>query len=509
MTPELEAKLKACTSLPSPPTVATRIIELANDPETGIDDVAKVISLDPAIASKILRIANSPLYSQRRQVENVQQAVLLLGLNGIISLALSFSLVKSLKKGQSGGLDYPLFWRRSLLSGSAGRAIGGICDRSDTEELFMASLLQDIGMLAIDRISPGLYAEERLDQTISHEMTTLERKHLAVDHSAIGGWLLYQWKLPERLQLAVASSADPTPVPLTDERSSFVRCVALSGLIADQYLSDRGNTDFTEASQKAKEWLQLNTEQFMAILRQMGPLITEAEQLFDIDMQNRVASEWILENAREALALRNMKTIHEFQSLKSEAEALENQFSQLQEAQKFDSLTGVYNRGYLDTCIHSTFQVATGSQNPLSIGFVDLDKFKLVNDTYGHQVGDLVLKKAACILNASLRGTDTVGRYGGEEFVVILPRTDAHEAQKVWERIITIFRQTTYDIKDRSPIKVTVSIGTATHSSGQLFQEASWLLSAADKALYQAKAQGGDRCVSYEVQPSSPLVGKG
>src|SRR5690606_16714544 len=92
---ELKTKLERCKDLPSPPGVATQIIALANDPGVGMDRIAKVLGTDPALTTKILRIANSPIYALPRQTENLRQALVVLGLNATISLALSFSLLRS------------------------------------------------------------------------------------------------------------------------------------------------------------------------------------------------------------------------------------------------------------------------------------------------------------------------------------------------------------------------------------------------------------------------------
>ena len=103
-------------NFPSPPGVATHIIELAQDPDIEMGKVAKALSMDSALSTKILRIANSPLYAQRRKSENLRQALVVLGLNATLTLALSFSLVKSLRGGKSNGLSYGLYWRRALLA---------------------------------------------------------------------------------------------------------------------------------------------------------------------------------------------------------------------------------------------------------------------------------------------------------------------------------------------------------------------------------------------------------
>ena len=93
-------------NFPSPPGVATHIIELAQDPDIEMGKVAKALSMDSALSTKILRIANSPLYAQRRKSENLRQALVVLGLNATLTLALSFSLVKALRGAKPNGLNY-------------------------------------------------------------------------------------------------------------------------------------------------------------------------------------------------------------------------------------------------------------------------------------------------------------------------------------------------------------------------------------------------------------------
>ena len=106
--------LKACTDLPSPPAIATKIIELSSSETSGLSDVADVVSIDPALTAKLLRMANSPLYTKQRKVENLRQAILLFGLHGTLNIALSFSLKQSVIDNGGLGLDYNLYWKRSL-----------------------------------------------------------------------------------------------------------------------------------------------------------------------------------------------------------------------------------------------------------------------------------------------------------------------------------------------------------------------------------------------------------
>src|SRR3984957_15836449 len=188
--PEIEAQLRMSVNFPSPPGVAAHIIELAQDPEIEMGKVAKALSMDSALATKVLRIANSPLYAQRRKSDNLRQALVVLGLNATLTLALSFSLVKSLQAGKSNGLSYPFYWRRALLAATAARALGDAMHHALAEEIFLAALLQDVGMLALDKAVPDLYAGGEALQRSHAALAEHEKKRLQVDHAYVGGWLM-------------------------------------------------------------------------------------------------------------------------------------------------------------------------------------------------------------------------------------------------------------------------------------------------------------------------------
>src|SRR5260370_2330843 len=168
--------------------------------------VAKALSMDSSLSTKILRIAKSPLYAQRRKSENLRQALVVLGLNATLTLALSFSLVKSLRSGKSNGLSYGLYWRRALLAATAARALGDAMHQSLAEEIFLAALLPDLGMLALDKAVPDLYFLGEPLQRSHSGLAEHEKKRLQVDHAQIGGWLMNGWELTARLRRAIAQS---------------------------------------------------------------------------------------------------------------------------------------------------------------------------------------------------------------------------------------------------------------------------------------------------------------
>jgi diguanylate cyclase (GGDEF)-like protein len=504
--PDVEAHLRSLVNFPSPPGVATHIIELARDPDIEMSKVAKALSMDSALSTKILRIANSPLYAQRRKSENLRQALVVLGLNATLTLALSFSLVKSLRSGKPNGLDHPLYWRRALLAATSARALADAMHHPMAEEIFLAALLQDVGMLALDQVVPDLYRGAALQRDHA-ALAEIERKRLQTDHAEIGGWLMRTWNLPERLHLAISHSHRVELAFTAEPNQIFERCVALSGAVADLFILDAQERRFAETAQSSERSLGLDKMAFGQVLGTIGAMIPETEAIFDCEPLAKQHPELILEQAREVLMLRSLHALREINTLRTVAETSNSRALELEEETRRDALTGVYNRAHLDHMLAREFENSSRHKWPLSIAFADLDSFKSINDRFGHQAGDRILQATARILRGNTRESDLLARYGGEEFVVVLPATDAATAQCVCERIVAAFRSTGHLIGS-DQATVTISIGCATHGEHTSFANIADFINAADQALYMAKMRGRNRTVPYDRQIPGALAAR-
>ena len=203
---------------------------------------------------------------------------------------------------------------------------------------------------------------------------------------------------------------------------------------------------------------------FGQVLGTIGSMIPETEAIFESEHLAKQHPDLILEQAREVLMLRSLHALREINTLRSGADAASAQSLELEEETRRDSLTGVYNRAYLEQFLAREFDNSTRHKWPLSVAFVDLDNFKQLNENFGHQAGDRVLQATARILRGNTRETDMIARHGGEEFVVVLPATDADTAHNICERIVMAFRNTGHVVGSHHA-KVTVSIGCATHGA--------------------------------------------
>lgn len=172
--------------------------------------------------------------------------------------------------------------------------------------------------------------------------------------------------------------------------------------------------------------------------------------------------------------------------LRSERQRVNNRIlsariGELQLKSVTDSLTGAYTHGYLQEVLELEMQHSLTHKTPLSVLVIDIDDFKKINDNYGHLFGDRVIKETAETVSANIRSEDIFGRHGGDEFLVIMPRTDKETASQVAERICSGIAKNGY--------LATVSIGVATFL-GHEHQSGKDLLQQADANLYQAKREG-------------------
>ena len=205
---------------------------------------------------------------------------------------------------------------------------------------------------------------------------------------------------------------------------------------------------------------------------QFGRLVAAAEQIAagDLDVQVSVP--------RSGLERRLAVAIN----------AIGASLSTKEQAATVDKLTGVSNRQALISALFNEVERASRYRRALSVAFVDIDHFKAVNDTYGHAVGDVVLRGVAQTIKANLRATDVVGRYGGEEFMLLLTETNVEEGAVLTEKLRNLVQRLRFSVEGNPSLSVTISIGIAGGVGQQL--RVDQLVRDADAAMYSAKALG-------------------
>ena len=491
MNPQLVNRIQQCQNLPSLPAVAVQVLDLAQKPDVDIAQIARLISKDPALSSKILRTVNSSFYGHSQNISTISHALVILGLQSVRTLVLSFSLVPSLTKDRPKGFSHLDYWKRSIYAATAARTIAARLQVVQQEEAFLAALLMDIGMLVLDRTLGEEYGKICERSATHARLAQAETEALGMNHAEVGGMLSAQWKLPPSLAQPIACHNAPEQVPDPALRK-LADVVALAGTCADVFVEESAAQTIAFVRDALSIRHGISETDCNAMLDEIGRSTRDVASLFEVPFHAGPSFDEILKKANETLVEITLRA-------QQQAADLHRENQQLSVQANTDELTGLANRRRFDQCLDEQFALAAKQSRSLSLLMLDVDRFKLVNDKYGHPAGDRVLKALAQLLASAARPTDLAARYGGEELVLLMPGAARATVAAIAESIrrATAARPVACG---NGQISVTASIGVATFDAGSPFKEPAHLVKAADLAVYAAK-NSGRNCVRIFKSP--------
>jgi diguanylate cyclase (GGDEF)-like protein len=496
MNEQLVAKIRQCPNLPSMPAIAMQVLDLAQKAEADIAEIARVISKDPALSSKILRTVNSSFYGRSHHVGTISHALVILGLQSVKTLVLGFSLVTNLTKNKPKGFKHIHYWKRSIYAATAARTIAAKTDVLQQEEAFLAALLMDIGMLVLDQVVGEPYGEVHEKAHSHHDISPLETAALQMNHAEVGKLLAEQWKLPPLLSTPIAYHHTPEQVqdPALKKLSELV---GLASRCADVFVDDPAAEAIAGVRKMCADFYQMAEADADALLDDIGKRTREVASLFEINIGSSMEYEAILKKANEALVEITLQS-------QQQANTLQEQNVALQKKATTDALTGLANRGHFDAFFEESFNKAVAEKKHIAILMIDVDKFKSINDKRGHPAGDHVLQALGKLLGSAARKQDLAARYGGEEMVLVLPGTNRATAAAIAESLRRAI-QGKQIVFQNQPIPVTASFGVAVYEPNGPFTKPAHLVKAADLAVYNAK-HSGRNCVKVFTPKPQPAA---
>lgn len=494
-------KIWMSKQLPTLPAVAVKLLDLSRNPETELREVVEVIRTDPAISAKILKAANTSYFALRSEVTTIDRAVPVLGTTVVTSMALSFSLVDAAMTSGPMVQHYTDYWRQSVVQAVAAESLAEQAGCGPGCDFFLAALLMDLGRLAMLKSVPREYLPALVaSKTGTEPLHEVERRMLGVDHVEIGLKLMEQWKLPTPIITAASTShsalTDLFELPAEGE-GLLARVLAVCSAAGDYFCAAAKGTAFDRLQKLLTAYFRFSPDDIERYLNATRQRIDAAGELFSVKTDEIGDASELTALANEQLAQLAMQQHVEttqaqarHQTAENEKRELELKNRQLQIQAIKDPLTSLYNRQFFDESLEKEICRAVRCAEPVGVLFSDIDKFKNLNDTYGHPFGDQVLQQVSKVFADVLRQADVLARYGGEEFVVIINQPTEKGIEKVAERLRA--RVEAEEIRfGETRVRVTVSIGAAIAIPHKNDTDlAKRLLTEADEAMYEAKQNG-------------------
>lgn len=486
--------------IPSLPTVAVEALRLFHDSNSSNEQLVSVIRKDPAMVMKLLKAANSAKYAIRGEITDLNRAVMIMGRSAAAPLVLSFSLAKQSMEVSAHQAHYKKFWTRSFVQATASEVIAAhFGSAAFRAECYTTSILSGLGKLAMLKAEPDKYLNclARSDSS-GIPLPRVELEVFGFNHSKLSSILLQQMGLPDRCHVAIRGINDNQIMPAKgrDTDHPLLEVTRLANAIASLICDVTPGialVQLEESLAAIKFPTQMTAQQIVESVRDH---LEASAQLFDINPDQLPSASDLLQEALDQLSrLADMASESNPAQmipveLLEENGRLKRRVADLLHVSRIDSLTGLCNRAYLLQELAERAALHRVRGLSLGIAVIDIDHFKKINDTFGHQAGDVALKAVADTLRDALRDTDIIGRYGGEEFVAILEDSNAAGLAVVGERLRSKVEKTVVTFEGRI-IPLTVSVGLVEGTvTGPEQRFGELLFGAADAAMYRAKNSG-------------------
>ena len=277
-----QAILEGVGQIPTLPTIVMRALQIINDPGARAEDLGRLLSRDPALSVKVLRLANSAYYGIPRTISSINQAVIILGFNTLRSLVLSATVFKIFET--KGGIERGRYWKHSVCAALGARLVARKVAKIhsvNSESAFMTGLLHKIGILVFDMVAQAVHADVlKQAETGEASLAELEVKMLGLNYAQLGGLLAERWELPEELQQPIVHHIAPSG---SDEWAVQAALVHLGAFLAEQCggsLLEHGIPYSLDST--VFEILQIPPESVSSLMAELKPELAAADDFFSL-----------------------------------------------------------------------------------------------------------------------------------------------------------------------------------------------------------------------------------
>jgi len=479
------------------------VLRLTNSPDSNVSQIAEYIKRDISLTAAILRISNSPAFGLYNKVATIDQAIMFLGFKTVRNLAIGLAVLNIFPVNEKYFLSR--VWQRSILTALAARELCASAGKK--EDAFTIGLLHDIGLLAF-----YVYDKNKAIDILKKDENTgkmdldNEKNHIGINHVEAGRLLAERWKLPEEItHLMINHHKEPQSDLFDPSNGNLFRVIYLASMAGDVFYLGNKSENIQKFKDGCLKFLGMPADEANQLLKNIHPRLLEVAKSLNVTIESGYTYEDIMARINEELlniTIANEATMyHMTDAMEREkilAVKLEEANLNLKKMASKDPLTGLFNRQFLNKLLERQWILSRQYNFPLSVIMADIDNFKAINDTYGHQTGDMVLKIIARVLSKNLRKNDYLARYGGEEFIFVLPQTALIDSYNTAQRVIAEVRKEVIPLGNNRKLSVTISCGVSTALPDKKPERIESLIQRADAALYEAKSSGKDRAVCKE-----------
>lgn len=435
MSPELLEKVMSCRKLPSLPAIALKVIELTNNDNVPVKAIGETIASDQALSLRVLKTVNSSFYGLRKPCSTINQAIVMLGLSAVKTLALGFSLVSGLAKDKAIGFDYEQYWKRSLLSGVAAKIIAAEAKCGNDEEAFLGGLLQDVGMIALYQALGSEYGDLLKEANGDHrKVARLEIQNYEASHADIGAMLATNWKLPESLISPIKFHERSNAAP--PEHSAICHAVALGNICADLMSAVEPAGPLKRLYEKSNELLGLSPGQIDTIIKAVNSGAREIASLLAVPMGPAGNLDAMLHAAKAKLSTLSVP-FHPGSGLPGYDDS------------EVDPQTRLPSELVFKRNLIVAFEQSSATNRPISIALLALENLPALLASHGQETVDAVILESASRMNSVIeRHGGLLFRFEPDRFAALLPVVDRATAT----RCIDAARRTVCD----TPLAMTI-----------------------------------------------------